>query len=103
VFCLGKALRQLKLLRSPHPAVEAARTQLEHCDTTLPEGASVQQIAGRIAVLSYTLEDTVKILSALSSSRIDRLKDARFQLTFGQTPKQRELAAVETAEAAPVS
>jgi len=95
VFCMQMALRQLKLLRSPHPAVAAARLQLENCDVSLPTTSTHQEVAQRLAILSYTFEDTVKILAALSNSKIARLTEARFQLTFGQTPKQRELAPVE--------
>ncbi len=102
VVCLGKALHQLKLLRSPHPAVATARTQLEHCDCQLPEQATHYDIAKRIATLSFTMADTFQILAALSNSNVDRLKEARFQLTFGQTPKQRDLTPVEATESAPV-
>ncbi len=102
VFCLGKALHQLKLLRSPNPAVAAARAQLESCDCALPEHATHYEIAKRIAVLSFIMADTFQILAAMSNSNIERLKEARFQLTFGQTPKQRDLTPVESTETAPV-
>jgi hypothetical protein len=102
VFCLDKALHQLKLLRSPHPAVAAARVQLEQCDCSLPEQPTHYEIAKRIATLSFIMADTLQILAALSNSNVERLKEARFQLTFGQTPKQRDLTPVEATEAAPV-
>jgi hypothetical protein len=88
---LVTTLRLLKTLRrSPHPAIAAAYFQISNCmhpvDTTKPE-----EVTRYIARVSYVMNDTLKnILSKLSNSNIDTLKQIRFQLEYGQTPKKRE-------------
>jgi len=78
------------LLRSPHPAVRAAYYQLLNCDVSIPEPPTNQNIADAIARVSYTLEDTMLILAKISNSNIEPLRELRFHLTYGQTPKKRD-------------
>jgi len=43
--------------------------------------------------LSFIMEDTVSLLNRLRHCRVGNIEKARFILTYGQTPKKRELTA----------
>lgn len=86
-----KSIRLLAYLkRSPHPAIKAAKFQLENSAKVI-NTSDVLAVADEIARLSFIMADTVKILSALSNSEIEQLQRLRFELTYGQTPEKREL------------
>lgn len=88
--CSLSALRQLRLLkRTRHAAVKAAVWQLEQLAEPNPKW-STAALVDYIASASFLMEDTLGILSALKNSNIDELRAARFQLTYGQTPKKRD-------------
>lgn len=95
---LGRVQSELKLAirilfrarRYRHVAVSTARFQLENCLREIPEGASDQWLADEIGRLSYVMEDTLGILNRLKHSRVHYLEEARFKLTYGQTPKKRD-------------
>ncbi len=76
--------------RYRHVAVSTARFQLENCLRDTPAGASDEWLADEIARLSYVMEDTLGILNRLKHSRMHYLEEARFRLTYGQTPKKRD-------------
>jgi hypothetical protein len=86
-----KSIRLLAYLkRSPHPAIKAATFQLENAVRPI-DANNMQDIADEIARLSFIMADTVTLLATLSNSEIEQLQRLRFELTYGQTPKKREL------------
>lgn len=88
------ALRALSRIRFVRNIVIAtAQLQLQSAVRPLPEDISDEELAKEIARLSKLMEDTIKILSRLSNSRTQWLEEARFILTYGQTPKKKEMGA----------
>lgn len=79
-----------RLHRTRHIVIKTARFQLEHALRNLPNDSTDEDIAAELARLSYLMEDTLNILNKLTHCRISYLKQARFKLTYGQTPKRRE-------------
>jgi len=90
-LAIRRALRVLsKLRRKRHIVLVTVRFQLRNCLKEIVNDASDEAVADEIARLSYVMEDTVMLLEHLKHSRIPCLEEARFLLTYGQTPKQRE-------------
>jgi hypothetical protein len=81
-----------RLSRLKHIAIVSARFQLQNCLSELKPDSSHDDKAKELARINYTMEDTLGLLNRLSNSRIEWLEAARFQLTYGQTPKKRDLA-----------
>lgn len=94
VYEIKQVLRILqRLRRHRHIIIISARFQLVEALRDLPEELETEEdVANEIARLSFTMEDTLKLLGRLSNSRIPVLEAARFKLTYGQTPKRREPA-----------
>lgn len=88
--CVSRALRTLRLLRrTRHAAIKAAIWQLEQLPPPTKDMTDTELVT-YIGVTSYTMEDTLGLLGELKTSKIDELQAARFQLTYGQTPKKRD-------------
>ena len=88
-----RALRVLnRMKRIRHSAIVGARFQLEQALCDVPAGASEEWMADEIGRLSFVMADSLKLLSQLCHSRTHWLEEARFILTYGQTPKKREPA-----------
>ena len=84
------ALRQLKALkRTRHSALRGAVWQLSQVEPPLKE-ANTASLVDYIATVSYLMEDSISMLATLKNSKIDELEEARFHLTYGQTPKKRD-------------
>lgn len=84
------ALRHLHLLRrSPHAAIHAAEWQLANV-VAPPAWATTPLLVDYISTTSYLMEDTLNILATIKHSTIEELQQARFLLTYGQTPKKRD-------------
>lgn len=81
-----------RLKRHKNIILVSARFELEHCHQAPPEGAGDEWYAREIARLSYVYEQTHQLLSRLVNSRIQFIENARFLLTYGQTPTKREPA-----------
>lgn len=79
-----------RLARFRHPAIPAARFQLANAIRET-SGMDDEALANELARLNYTMEDTVRILSLMSLCEQEWLEKIRFELTFGQTPRKREL------------
>lgn len=85
-------IRMLSFMRRiRHPAIVSARFNLLNAGVVDPDSLSDEQVALELGRLSHLMHDTVTLLNQLSGSRIDHLEQARFQLTFGQVPKKRDL------------
>lgn len=80
-----------QLLRLRNAIVISAYVQLKHLVRELPEGTPAEDLAAEIARLSYVMSTIVASLDTLTHSRIKNLQEARFALTYGQTPKKRDL------------
>lgn len=88
--CIQVALRQLKSLkRTRHAALKGAVWQLTQVEEP-SAGESIASLVDYIAVVSYLMEDSLAMLASLKNSKIDELEEARFNLTYGQTPKKRD-------------
>jgi len=81
--------RGLKRLR--HVVLDISRFQLSNSLRNIPADSSSEEFAGEIARLSYLMHEVLLQLARLRHSRIDHLQELRFKLTYGQTPKKREL------------
>jgi hypothetical protein len=80
------ALRRLRTMRRvQHPAVRAAIFLLQNAKPKL-ESVSAKELAR----LSFLMGDALNLLSTITNSNADYLKDARFNLLYGQTPKKRD-------------
>lgn len=80
------ALRRLRTMRRvQHPAVRAAIFILENSKPNVESAA-----AKELARLSFLMDDALKTLSTITNSNADYLKEARFNLLYGQTPKKRD-------------
>ena len=87
---LGLALRRLKTMeRAQHPAVRAAIFILQN---TKPRVTSSD--ARELARVSFMMEQALNTLSVIKHSNADYIKEARFNLLFGQTPKKRDRDAI---------
>ncbi len=82
-----------RLYRTRHPVIVTSRFQLLNGlrSLTLTE-MSDEEVAAEIARLSYLMEDTLGLLNKLEHSRTKHLEEARFTLTYGQTPQKRDPA-----------
>ncbi len=78
------------ILRLRHALIISAYVQLKQCLREIPADAPPEDMAAEIARLSYVMGTLVESLGKLSNSRINNLQEARFTLTYGQTPKKRE-------------
>lgn len=88
---IHRALRVLSRLRRLRQIVlVSARFQLNEALRELPEDASDEQVADEIARLSFVMQDTFDVLAKLEHSRTPFIQEARFILTYGQTPRKRE-------------
>lgn len=84
------ALKRLQTMRRvQHPAVRAAIFILRN---SRPKVDSVA--AKELARLSFLMDDALKTLSAIKNSNADYLKEVRFNLLYGQTPKKRDRDAI---------
>lgn len=86
----AKVLSRLKRLRNVH--IVRARFELGHCQQEVPDLASHEWLAGEIARLSYVYKQVLDELNKLCHARTRWLEEARFLLTYGQTPQKREPA-----------
>lgn len=78
------------ILRLRNALIIEAYVQLKQTVRELPPEASNAEVAAEIARLSYVMGTLVESLGKLKNSRINNLQEARFTLTYGQTPKKRE-------------
>lgn len=78
------------ILRLRNALIIGAYVQLKHCLREIPATAAPEEVAMEIARLSHIMGVLVESLNKLSNSRINNLQEARFILTYGQTPKKRE-------------
>lgn len=82
-----------RLRRTRHPVIITSRFQLLNGIRELSlDDMTDEEIANEIARLSYLMEDTLSQLNKLEHSRTHHLEEARFRLTYGQTPQKREAA-----------
>lgn len=88
------AIRELRQLRSPNPWVVATLVQLQTVPVIDPMSCAADQVAYEIAQVSFIMEDALNMLAHLKHSTVERLEAARFALTYGQTPKRRDLEPV---------
>jgi hypothetical protein len=80
------ALRKLRIMRRvQHPAVRAAIFLLQNIKPNV-ESHSAKELAR----VSFLMGDALQTLSVLKNSNADFLKEARFNLLYGQTPKKRD-------------
>jgi len=84
-----RMLSRIRFVR--HIVLVSARFQLMNSLRTMSDTASDDELAQEIARLNFLLGDTVKILDQLSNSRTPLLEELRFTLTYGQTPRRREV------------
>jgi hypothetical protein len=83
---LELALRKLRTMRrTQHPAVRAAIFLLQNIKPDLTSHA-----AKELARISYLMGDALETLAVIKNSNADYLKEARFNLLYGQTPKKRD-------------
>ena len=88
-----RALRILwPVRRLRHHCIVSARVQLQNCLRDVPADADEDWRANEIARLSYVMHTALGMLDQLRNSRVKWLGEARFTLTYGQTPKKREPA-----------
>ena len=81
--------RSLKRLKNV--VLDITRFQLTNSLKPISDTATAQELVAEITRLSFIMEDAVKTLARLSNSRVDHLQDLRFRLTYGQTPRRRDL------------
>lgn len=79
-----------RLPRALHPGIKAARFQLANMLRDV-SALTDDEAADELARLNYCMEDALALLNMLSDSKVEWLEKARFELTFGQTPRKREL------------
>jgi len=84
----AKVLSRLRRVRNS--SIQLALFELAHCSQAVPEDAPPKWLADEIARLSFTYSGVVKLLNLLSNSRVRWLEEARFLLTYGQTPIKRD-------------
>lgn len=88
---INDVLRILSLLkRIKNGTLVSARFTLLNCYRDLPDDSPLELVASEIGRLSYVMADALTILSDLKHCRIHHLEEARFKLTYGQTPKKRD-------------
>jgi hypothetical protein len=89
---IRQVLRLLNYLKRKRNHVLAmARFQLMESLRTVPDDSTPDFIADEIARLSYVMSNTLDIINQLRNSRTPMLEEIRFKLTYGQTPRKREI------------
>jgi hypothetical protein len=78
-----------RLSRFRHIAITTAKFQL--ANTSSDPDLAIEALPKEIARLNYLMEDSLGLLNILCDSKLHWLEQARFKLTFGQTPRKREM------------
>ncbi len=83
-----RILTTLKRIRNG--VLVSTRFILLNCHRDLPDDTPLEIVAAEIGRLSYIMADALETLNTLKYCRIHHLEEARFKLTYGQTPKKRD-------------
>ncbi len=88
-------LRSIRVIstmkRVRHTSIISVRFELNNVLRSPDQLTSPTLLAAEIARMSFVMENCVNELNVLVHSRTDNLQELRFLLTYGQTPKMRDV------------
>jgi hypothetical protein len=91
VLAANLIVNRYRVRRVRHIILDVCRFQLANSLRELPPETPVEVLASEIARLSFLMQETLTGINRLCHSRIAFLEELRFKLTYGQSPKKRDV------------